>query len=73
MAADTPAAVIEQGTVARQRTVKGTLTTLVDRATAAGVRSPAVVVIGRVVDLSSLLSWFAPAADSASQTSHLLP
>jgi uroporphyrin-III C-methyltransferase len=67
MAADTPAAVIEQGTVAHQRMVKGTLTTLVERVTTAGLRSPAVVVIGHVVDLSSLLSWFMPVSDTVSR------
>ena len=63
-----PAAVIAEGTVARQRMVKGSLSTIAERVTTAGLRSPAVVVIGRVVDLSSLLSWFAPAAEAESQT-----
>lgn len=62
MAPETPAAVIEQGTVAQQRMVTSTLAGIAECATKAGLRSPAVVVIGRVVDLSSALSWFAPSS-----------
>lgn len=70
MAATTPAAVIEQGTIARQRVVRGTLADIAARVTAAALHSPAVIVIGRVVDLSSLLSWFAPEAEEKMQASH---
>jgi uroporphyrin-III C-methyltransferase len=69
----TPAAVIEQGTIARQRTVRAPLAEIVERVTAAGLHSPAVVVIGRVVDLASLLSWFQPAASEEFQVIHLQP
>lgn len=72
MAPTTPAAVIEQGTVARQSSVRGSLATIAERVTTAGLRSPAVVVIGRVVDLSSLLAWFEPSS-AAELASHLLP
>jgi uroporphyrin-III C-methyltransferase len=69
-----PAAVIEQGTIARQRSVRGPLAEIAGRVTTAGLHSPAVVVIGRVVDLSSLLSWFAPAAEEEKQQAmRLLP
>ena len=67
LAPATPAAVIEQGTVARQRMVTGPLAEIAGRVAAAGLRSPAVVVIGRVVDLGSLLSWFAPSEQAAQQ------
>lgn len=70
MASTTPAAVIEQGTVARQRLVRGSLADIVERVAAAGLGSPAVVVIGRVVDLSSLLSWFSPSAAEEQSASH---
>lgn len=60
MAPTTPAAVIEQGTVSRQRMVSASLADIAARVTTAGLHSPSVVVIGRVVDLSALLSWFAP-------------
>lgn len=61
MSAEMPAAVIEQGTTAQQRQVTGTLADIAERVVATGLRSPAVVVFGRVVDLSATLSWFAPA------------
>ena len=54
--ARTPAAVIEHGTLPGQRTVVGTLGDIADRA--AGVRSPALVLIGRVVGLRASLEWF---------------
>lgn len=64
----TPVAVIEQGTIARQRVVRGPLAEIAERVTTAGLRSPAVIVVGRVVDLSPLLSWFTPASQGAFQT-----
>lgn len=60
LSSDTPAAVIEQGTTARQRQVSAPLASIVEQTTAAGLRSPAIVVIGHVVDLSTTLSWFTP-------------
>jgi len=71
MIPSTPAAVIEQGTIARQRAVRGPLVEIAERVTTAGLRSPAVVVIGRVVDLSSLLSWFVPSSAEKLQVIHL--
>ena len=62
MSPATPAAVIEQGTVPQQRMVTGPLAEIVERMTTAGLRSPAVIVIGRVVDLSVALSWFTPSS-----------
>ena len=60
LSAQTPAAVIEQGTTTQQRQVTGTLTDIATRAAEAEIRSPAIVVIGRVVNLSATLAWFAP-------------
>ncbi|HZV26690.1 MAG TPA: uroporphyrinogen-III C-methyltransferase, partial [Acidothermaceae bacterium] len=45
---NTPVAVIENGTLPGQRTTTGTLDSIGDRATAVGVRAPAVVVVGDV-------------------------
>jgi uroporphyrinogen III methyltransferase / synthase len=58
MAADTPAAIIEKGTGARQRTLKGTLDDLALRADQEGYTNPAVIVIGKVVALREELQWF---------------
>jgi uroporphyrin-III C-methyltransferase len=47
-----PAAVVEQGYSARQRTTFGELSTILTEAVRAGVGSPAVIVIGEVVGLA---------------------
>lgn len=56
-AADTPAAIIEWGTLPRQRTVVGTLADLADRADAARIWPPALVVVGAVAHLRDELAW----------------
>jgi uroporphyrin-III C-methyltransferase/precorrin-2 dehydrogenase/sirohydrochlorin ferrochelatase len=50
--ADTPVAIIEDGTMRTQRVLKSTLDAVADDATAAGVRPPAVIVIGPVAGLA---------------------
>jgi uroporphyrin-III C-methyltransferase len=50
LAAETPAAVIQQGTVRGQRQLVATLADLADRAEAAAFASPSIVVIGAVVE-----------------------
>lgn len=52
MEPETPVAVIERATLPDQRMVRGPLGEIVDRSRAAGVRPPAVIVIGSVVDLA---------------------
>lgn len=47
--ADTPVAIVQEGTTAAQRRVDATLGTVGERAKAEGVRPPAVIVIGDVV------------------------
>lgn len=54
----TPAAVIENGTRAGQRVITGTLESLLDETSMAGVRSPALIIVGSVVSLREKLSWF---------------
>ncbi len=54
--AATPVAVIQDGTTARQRVVVSTLDLVAAQATAYGVTSPAVVVIGEVVRLREALA-----------------
>lgn len=51
--ADTPAALVEQGTLPQQRVITGTLATIAEEAARAGARSPAVIVVGEVVALSA--------------------
>jgi uroporphyrin-III C-methyltransferase len=57
-AADTPAALVENGTTAAQRTLTGTLATLPQVAAAAQVRPPALLIVGEVVVLHRQLAWF---------------
>lgn len=55
---DTPIALIEQGTLAEQRVVTGTLFDILEKA--AGITPPAIIIIGEVVRLHSVLDWFKP-------------
>jgi uroporphyrin-III C-methyltransferase/precorrin-2 dehydrogenase/sirohydrochlorin ferrochelatase len=50
---DTPVAVIANGTLRGQRVVRATLRDVAAHVAAAAIRPPAIVVIGRVVGLSS--------------------
>ncbi|MBB4683361.1 uroporphyrinogen-III C-methyltransferase [Amycolatopsis jiangsuensis] len=50
--ADTPVAVVEDGTMRTQRVLRSTLTGIVEDAAAAGVRPPAVIVFGPVAALT---------------------
>jgi uroporphyrinogen III methyltransferase / synthase len=52
-----PAAVIERGTLPGQRTVLATLATIADEAAAAGIKPPAVTVVGPVAALRERLAW----------------
>ena len=54
----TPCAVIEWGTLPRQRTVTGTLATIASRCRQANLKPPAVLVVGEVVRLRRRLNWF---------------
>ncbi len=54
---DTPAALIQWGTRAGQQTVTGTLDNLREQARVAGIGSPAVLIVGRVVELRQQLCW----------------
>lgn len=52
---ETPAAIIERGTQSGERIVTGTLGDIVERATLAGIRPPAIIVIGEAVQLRETL------------------
>ncbi len=54
--ADTPVAVIEKATYREQKTVTGTLATIVERAE--NLSPPATIVIGELASMSNDLSWF---------------
>lgn len=54
----TPAAVLERGTTAAQRSVKADLEHIAEAAEKAGLKTPAISVVGPVVELKDTLSWF---------------
>lgn len=56
--AETPVALVENGTRPEQRVVTGTLGNLAELIKAHQVKSPALIVIGEVVELQSKLAWF---------------
>lgn len=58
MSPDMPVAVIRWGTTADQLTVTGTLESIVERVKAAGLKAPAITVVGKVVQLRETLKWF---------------
>jgi len=53
-----PAAVIAHGTLPSQQVVAATLGTIESTASAASLQSPALLVVGEVVALSTTLAWF---------------
>lgn len=55
---DTPVAVIRWGTYETQQVVTGTLSSIANEVENAGLRSPALIVVGDVVRLRDTLSWF---------------
>ncbi|HLT91784.1 MAG TPA: siroheme synthase CysG [Woeseiaceae bacterium] len=60
-AADTPAAIVENGTTSRQRVLVATLADVAERARAAGIGSPALMIVGPTAALAAELAWFSPA------------
>jgi len=55
---ETPVALIRWGTTPRQQVVTGTLADIVERVEQAGLRPPAVIVVGEVVRLRDRFRWF---------------
>jgi siroheme synthase len=65
LAPETPVAVIRWGTTKEQETATGTLADIVDKTT--HMKSPVIIVVGKVVDLRSRLDWFMPMPESSSK------
>jgi uroporphyrin-III C-methyltransferase len=53
-----PAAVVQNGTSVRQRVLTADLATLPGKVEAAGITSPALIIVGTVVSLRPKLQWF---------------
>ena len=60
-----PAAVIERGTTTNERSVVGTVATIAAQAAAAGLGSPALIVVGAVVALAKRSRAVLPQRHSA--------
>jgi uroporphyrin-III C-methyltransferase/precorrin-2 dehydrogenase/sirohydrochlorin ferrochelatase len=55
-----PVALIDNGTRPNQQVLTATLDTMVEKAAKAGVRGPAILIIGSVVRLREKLDWYVP-------------
>ncbi len=55
---ETPAALIRWGTTPKQKTIIGTLDNIVRKAEEAELTPPAILVVGKVVELRETLNWF---------------
>lgn len=55
---DMPAAVVSEGTRHGQRKIVSTVSALAQEAKAAGIGTPAVIIVGRVCSLAEQFSWF---------------
>ncbi len=53
----TPAAIVDNGARAGQKVVTGTLATLAEKALAAALRGPTIIIVGSVVSLREKLAW----------------
>ncbi len=60
LSADTPAALVEQGTTRNQRVHIGTVGNLPQLVKETGVRAPTLTIIGNVVQLHEKLAWYVP-------------
>ncbi|MEA2494599.1 MAG: uroporphyrinogen methyltransferase / synthase [Thermoleophilaceae bacterium] len=55
--ADQPAAVVERGTLASQRSILATLDSIAERVQAEGVKPPAITLVGPVAALAGEIAW----------------
>ncbi|MCA1979253.1 MAG: siroheme synthase CysG [Thiobacillus sp.] len=64
LTADTPAAIVQHGTLPTQRVVVGNLGTLPALAEEARLKAPTLIIVGNVVKLREKLGWFQPETHS---------
>ena len=58
MKKDTPVAVIESGTTSKQKVIIGKLSHIRSKVSRANIKSPALIIVGEVVNLRQKLNWF---------------
>ena len=68
LAADTPIAVVQQGTTLNQKVVIGDLSNMPAKVEAAALKAPTLIIIGQVVKLHDKLAWFNPDGRSVTAT-----
>jgi uroporphyrin-III C-methyltransferase/precorrin-2 dehydrogenase/sirohydrochlorin ferrochelatase len=71
LTADTPAAIVQHGTLPTQRVITGNLTTLPALAEAAKLKAPTLIIVGNVVKLREKLGWYQP--ELHSEQAHRTP
>ena len=71
MPAETPAAIVQQGTTRSQRVVAGTLASLPGLASSAQLRPPTLIIVGEVVKLRERLAWFDPENGTAASADEM--
>jgi uroporphyrin-III C-methyltransferase/precorrin-2 dehydrogenase/sirohydrochlorin ferrochelatase len=58
LSAATPIAMVESATTSKQKVVTGTLLDIQQKAESAGIKPPALIIVGSVVSLHKKLNWF---------------
>ncbi|MBN1931841.1 MAG: uroporphyrinogen-III C-methyltransferase [Desulfobacterales bacterium] len=58
MPPEMPIALVRWGTTSRQITVEGTLSNIVERVKSAGLKAPAIIIVGNVVKIREKMKWF---------------
>ena len=58
MSPDTPVALVRWGTTPKQFSIEGTLENINDRVKSIGLKPPAIIVVGDVVQLRKKMNWF---------------
>ena len=53
----TPVAVIQNGTTAQHKMIKGNLANIAKKVNDAKIRPPSIIIIGKVVSLSDKIGW----------------
>lgn len=55
---DTPVILIQWGTMGRQKTLEGTLTTIAEKAESVKFSNPAITLVGDIISIRGKLNWF---------------
>ena len=71
LTADTPAAIVQHGTLPTQRVITGDLTSLPALAAEAGLKAPTLIIVSNVVRLREKLGWYQP--ELHSEQAHRTP